>query len=144
RLNHDELDQYLKDRSAKGFTVIQAYVLRGLGKKHPDGNSSLLDRDPTRLNEEFFKNVDNVVNRANELGLAAGAYEAQWINTRTGQSEKTETFNHIGGNRTVVSPKYSGDIALGMRRQPPTEAHLRTAPTELVEFFAPPEQYQSD
>src|SRR6266496_2100948 len=60
------------------------------------------------------------------------------------RSVKTETFNHIGGNRTVVSPKYSGDIALGMRRQPPTEAHLRTAPTELVEFFAPPEQYQSD
>src|SRR6267378_5711809 len=58
RLNHDELDEYLKDRAAKGFTVIQAYVLRGLGKQHPDGNSSLLDatplldRDPTRPNEE--------------------------------------------------------------------------------------------
>src|SRR6266704_3242101 len=54
RLNHEELDEYLKDRAAKGFTVIQAYVLRGLGKQHPDGNSSLLDatplidRDPTR------------------------------------------------------------------------------------------------
>src|SRR3989449_10421538 len=42
RPNREELDEYLKDRAAKGFTVIQAYVLRGLGKKHPDGNSSLL------------------------------------------------------------------------------------------------------
>src|SRR5262245_35082342 len=78
RLNHEEVEEYLKDRAGKGFTVIQAYVLRGLGKKHPDGNSSLLgatpllDRDPARPNEEFFKNVDHVVNRANELGLVMG------------------------------------------------------------------------
>ena len=83
RLNREELDEYLKDRAAKGFTVIQAYVLRGLGKQHPDGNSSLLDatpfidRDPTRPNEEFFKNVDYVVNRANELGLVMGLVTAK-------------------------------------------------------------------
>jgi hypothetical protein len=83
RPNRAEVDEYLKDRAAKGFTVIQAYVLRGLGPKHPDGNSSLLgaapliDRDPTRLNEEFFKNVDYVVNRANELGLVMGLVTAK-------------------------------------------------------------------
>ena len=75
RLNRDEVEEYLKDRAGKGFTVIQAYVIRGLGKRHPDGNSSLLgetpfiDRDAPRPNEAFFKNVDYVVNRANELGL---------------------------------------------------------------------------
>jgi hypothetical protein len=83
RPNREEVDEYLKDRAAKGFTVIQAYVLRGLGEKHPDGNSSLLDatpfieRDPTRPNEEFFKNVDYVVNRANELGLVMGLVTAK-------------------------------------------------------------------
>src|SRR5262249_590221 len=71
-VNREEVDEYLKDRGAKGFTVIQAYVVRGLDKRHPDGNSSLLgvspfvDRDPTKPNEEFFKNVDHVINRANE------------------------------------------------------------------------------
>jgi Protein of unknown function (DUF4038) len=61
RPNREELDEYLKDRAAKGFTVIQAYVLRGLGKKHPDGNSSLLDatplldRDPTRPKRGVFQ-----------------------------------------------------------------------------------------
>src|SRR5437870_12412375 len=75
RPHREELDEYLKDRAAKGFTVIQAYVLRGLEKKHPDGNSSLLDatplldRDPARPNEEFFKNVGYVINRANEFRL---------------------------------------------------------------------------
>lgn len=83
RPNREELDEYLKDRAAKGFTVIQAYVLRGLEKKHPDGNSSLLDatplidRDPARPNEAFFKNVDYVVNRANELGLVMGLVTAK-------------------------------------------------------------------
>src|SRR5215831_8363733 len=83
RLNHEEVDEYLKDRVAKGFTVIQAYVIRGLGKRHPDGNSSLLgespfiDRDATRPNEAFFKNVDYVVNRANELGLVMGLVTAK-------------------------------------------------------------------
>src|SRR5262249_42713786 len=68
RLNREEVDEYLKDRAGKGFTVIQAYVLRGLGKRHPDGATSLLgeapllDRDPNRPNEAFFKNVDHVVN----------------------------------------------------------------------------------
>jgi hypothetical protein len=83
RATREELDEYLKDRESKGFTVIQAYVLRGLGKQHPDGNSSLLDvtpfidRDPTRPNEEFFRNVDYVINRANELGLVMGLVTAK-------------------------------------------------------------------
>src|SRR5262249_29462937 len=42
RLNRDEVEEYLKDRAGKGFTVIQAYVIRGLDKRHPDGISSLL------------------------------------------------------------------------------------------------------
>src|SRR5712691_1741213 len=75
RLDHEEVEEYLKDRADKGFTVLQAYVIRGLGERHPDGQISLigatpfLDRDPGKPNEAFFRNVDHVVNRANELGL---------------------------------------------------------------------------
>jgi hypothetical protein len=83
RLNRDEVEEYLKDRAGKGFTVMQAYVIRGLDRRHPDGNGSLLgevpfiDRDPTKPNEAFFKNVDYVVNRANELGLVMGLVTAK-------------------------------------------------------------------
>src|SRR3954470_2799788 len=78
RLDREEVDDYLKDRAGKGFTVIQAYVLRGLDARHPDGATSLIgagplvDRDPGQPNEAFFGNVDRVVNRANELGLVLG------------------------------------------------------------------------
>jgi hypothetical protein len=110
RLNREEVDDYLKDRAGKGFTVIQAYVLRGLGKKHPDGNSSLLDatplldRDPTRPNEEFFKNVDYVVNRANELGLVMGLVTAKsWhVNEhpeKVFDEKNAYTFGKFLGNR---------------------------------------------
>jgi hypothetical protein len=104
RPNREEVDEYLQDRAAKGFTVIQAYVLRGLGQKHPDGNSSLLgvvplmDRDPTRPNEEFFKNVDYVVNRANELGLVMGLVPAKsWHVTEHAEKVFDEKNAYIFG-----------------------------------------------
>ena len=110
RLDREELDEYLRVRAAKGFTVIQAYVLRGLGKKYPDGNSSLLDatplvdRDPTRPNEEFFRNVDYIVNRANELGLVMGLVTAKsWHITEHAEKVFDEknayTFGKFLGDR---------------------------------------------
>lgn len=83
RLNTEELEEYLNDRVSKGFTVIQAYVLRGLGTQDTEGNLSvlsvppLLDRDPARPNEEYFKHIDYVINRANELGLVMGLVVAK-------------------------------------------------------------------
>jgi hypothetical protein len=110
RPDHDEVDIYLKDRVAKGFTVIQAYVIRGLGKRHPDGNSSVLgeppfvDRDATRPNEAFFKNVDYVVNRANELGLVMGLVTAKsWHVNKTPEqvfnAQNAYTFGKFLGER---------------------------------------------
>jgi hypothetical protein len=56
-------------------------------------------------------NVDNLV-----LGLPAGAYRAEWINTKTGKVDKQETFQHEGGDRTLRSPAYTDDIALRILR----------------------------
>jgi hypothetical protein len=83
RLDHEEVEEYLQDRADKGFTVIQAYVIRGLGEHHPDGPVSLigaapfLERDPTKPNEAFFQNMDYIVNRANAMGLVMGLVVAK-------------------------------------------------------------------
>jgi len=83
RLDDAETEEYLQDRAGKGFTVIQAYVIRGLGLQHPDGPTNLLgevpflDRNPSRPNEAFFRKVDRVVRRANELGLVMGLVVAK-------------------------------------------------------------------
>ena len=72
RLNHEDVDLYLKNRVSKGFTVIQAYVLRGLKVPNLYGHLPLTNDDPAHPNEAFFENVDYVVNRANDLGLVMG------------------------------------------------------------------------
>ena len=51
------------------------------------------------------------------LELPAGAYKAEWVNTKTGRVDKIETSVHAGGQWTLVSPAYSEDIALRIFRQ---------------------------
>jgi hypothetical protein len=48
------------------------------------------------------------------LELPAGAYQAEWVNTKTGATEKEEKIPHSGGNKRLVSPTYKDDIALGL------------------------------
>src|SRR5579859_5271990 len=92
----EELDEYLKDRVAKGFTVVQAYVVRGLGEKKADGTHTMegtepfLNRDPTRPNEKFFQHVDKVVARVNELGLVMGLVTAKSWHVPDGQNNGEE------------------------------------------------------
>jgi len=49
------------------------------------------------------------------IELPAGNYNAEWLNTRTGQIEKAEMFEHSGGARKLSSPDYSEDMALRIR-----------------------------
>ena len=51
-----------------------------------------------------------------QVELPKGKYTAEWINTKTGKTDRNETFNHPGGNRTLKSPKYQDDIALRILR----------------------------
>jgi len=50
------------------------------------------------------------------LELPSGSYMAEWINTRSGNTEKVESFSHAGGERTFSSPPYTDDIALSIKR----------------------------
>jgi hypothetical protein len=50
--------------------------------------------------------------------LPKGTYRAEWVNTKTGKINKTETFQHDNGNRTLSSSKYVDDIALRIRLLP--------------------------
>ncbi len=46
------------------------------------------------------------------IRLPAGSYNVQWVNTKTGNVEKLESFEHDGGSRNLTAPGYSDDIAL--------------------------------
>jgi hypothetical protein len=60
------------------------------------------------------------INGGNEIQLQVqlpmGKYTAEWINTKTGKTDKNETFDHPGGNRILNSPEYQDDIALRILR----------------------------
>ncbi|WP_266367707.1 glycoside hydrolase family 140 protein [Tellurirhabdus rosea] len=75
RLTREEADLYLKNRAAKGFTVIQAVALAefdGLTQPNAYGQLPLKNNDPTQPVEAYFQHVDWVINRAGELGLVVG------------------------------------------------------------------------
>ncbi len=50
------------------------------------------------------------------VNLPPGSYRAQWVNTKTGNIEAAEPFEHEGGPRTLAVPKYRDDIALRVTR----------------------------
>ena len=74
-LDRDEAAYYLEDRAAKGFTVIQAVAISefdGLRVPNRYGHLPLYDLDPTRPVEEYFRHMDDVIEKAASLGLVVG------------------------------------------------------------------------
>jgi hypothetical protein len=75
RCTLEEIERYLADRAAKGFTVIQTVVLAeldGLHTPNRNGDLPLFGDDPTRPNAAYFAHVDAVVALAGSLGLHLG------------------------------------------------------------------------
>jgi len=75
RLDRDEATHYLRTRAQQRFTVIQAVVLAELdGLRVPNsyGAVPFHDLDPARPNEDYFRHVDWILERAASLGLTIG------------------------------------------------------------------------
>jgi len=153
RLNREEAERYLKNRAAKGFTVIQAVALAefdGLTEPNAYGEVPLKNRDPLQPNEEYFRHVDWVVQKANALGLYVGllptwgdkwnkkwgagpeiftpenaAGYGQWLGRRY---KDAEVIWILGGDRPVESERQKEIIRAMARglRQGDGGAHLIT------------------
>ena len=75
RLNLKEIQQYLDNRSSKGFSVIQAVALAefdGLRKPNQYGELPLKNLDPKTPNEKYFKVVDSTIHMARQRNLFIG------------------------------------------------------------------------
>lgn len=89
RLNREEATNYLTNRSQKGFTVIQAVVLApadGLTVPNAYGDLPLTGGDPTKPNEAYFRHVDFIVSKAEELGMFIGmlpSWGSHWASGRS-------------------------------------------------------------
>src|SRR5690242_6118388 len=72
RCTRADAELYLENRRRKGFNVIQAVALAemdGLHTPNAEGNLPLIDDDPTRPNEAYFRLVDAVIEMAANKGL---------------------------------------------------------------------------
>jgi hypothetical protein len=144
RLNREDADLYLRDRSAKRFSVIQAVALAefsGLTEPNPYGALPLQNNDPTRPNEAYWQHVDWTVDRANELDLYVGMLPS-WgdkVNKKWGEGPEIFTPENaavygewlgrryrdrgiiwiVGGDRPVEAPRHAEawrNLAGGLRK----------------------------
>lgn len=75
RLTREEAERYMENRRRKGFTVIQAVALAefdGLGTPNAYGDKPLVDDDPTKPNEAYFKHIDYITGVAASKGMYIG------------------------------------------------------------------------
>jgi hypothetical protein len=105
RLTREQADLYLTNRAAKGFTVIQASALAGEGTvddPNAYGDKPLIDRDPAKPNEAYFRHVDYIVNKAASLGLFVGmlpTWGKHWVRFRTQPPYVFNPENALGYGR---------------------------------------------
>lgn len=114
RLNREEADLYLKDRSDKGFTVVQAVVLSqigGLDDPNAYGHLPLKNNDPQKPNEDYFRHVDYIVDKAASLGLVIGmlpTWGSYWSSLNPDQViftiENAQVYGQFLGNRYREKP----------------------------------------
>jgi hypothetical protein len=113
RLTLAEAERYLRDRAAKGFTVIQAVALAeldGLHTPNANGDLPLLDDDPARPNEAYFRHVDAVVNMAASLGLHVGmlpTWGDKW-NRKWGVGPEIFTPENARAFGAFIGQRYAG------------------------------------
>lgn len=137
RLSRADAETYLKDRAAKGFTVIQSVALAefdGLVKPNVKGHLPLLNNDPTKPdvkegeNNDYWDDVDAMVRKANELGLVVGflpTWGDKW-NKKWGKGPEIFTPQNAEVYGKWLGQRYKeADLIwiLGGDRPPETELH---------------------
>lgn len=105
---------YLKDRQAKGFTVVQAFIAYDWNNTHCTvpvknlhGDGPWLNDDPSTPNEAYFENVDHLVAQAasDDIVLALLPVDpACIVKAHVVNSENAFVYGKWLGNRFRSSP----------------------------------------
>lgn len=132
RLDREETELYLEDRRSKGFNVIQAVVLAeldGLNVPNRYGHTPLIGNDPARPNEDYFRHVDYVVDRAEAKGMFIGMlptwgdkFNLRWgVGPEVFTPENARAYGEFLGRRYRDRPVI---WILGGDRSPESDTHL--------------------
>ena len=96
-MTREDIDVYLKDRAGKKFNVIQAVAgnMGGLERPNPYGATTFVKGTKAEPNDEYVKNVDYAVNKANSLGLYVAIvpiWGKEYVNEKESVLDKTSAF----------------------------------------------------
>ena len=88
RLTREDTDFYLKDRAAKGFTVVLAQIVpkQDLNWTNAYGETAFVGGNVSQPNEKYFNHIDWVVERAHSYGLRVALAPAQGISQEIGRA----------------------------------------------------------
>ncbi|CAN5673275.1 glycoside hydrolase family 140 protein [soil metagenome] len=134
RLNREEAKEYLQNRADKGFTVIQAVVLAELDGLHTPnayGDKPLIDNDPAKPNEAYFRHVDFILNEANKRGLIIAllpTWADKWFKDKWGTGPEIFSPENAKVYGAWIAKRYAKATniiwVLGGDRMPQNETHL--------------------
>jgi len=131
-LGEKDAERYLTNRKGKGFNVIQAVILaenEGLTRPNANGDLPFKDLESLDPNEAYFKHVDWIIKKAQNLGLYMAVLPAwgQYWNKRWGSQpvifdtpEKAKRFYKFIAARYKDQPNIIW--VLGGDRSPDTDA----------------------
>jgi hypothetical protein len=100
----EEANTYLTNRAKYGFTVIQMEINTRFGESRI-GMTPFDGTDISRPNEEFFKRVDYVIRRANELGMYVSLVplDTRWARNGIFTAANAYEFGRFLGRRYAAS-----------------------------------------
>jgi len=106
KLNREDAEKYLADRSAKGYNVIQIMMLHTLGAKNIYGDSALVKQNVAKpvvtegstyadsTQYDFWDHMDFVIDKAAEKGLYVGLVPIWGSNVKSGRVSRTDASTY--------------------------------------------------
>jgi hypothetical protein len=92
---------------------LRASVLSETGKAYAIYLHVPLPNKPEDPSKHQQSNIEATI----ALQLPAGTYQTEWLNTKTGEIIRRESFQHSSGEKTLASPPFDDDIALRLVSQ---------------------------
>ena len=134
RLTKEEAIIYLQNRADKGYNIIQAVALAeldGLDTPNAEGEKPLMDNDPAKPNEAYFKHVDFIITEAGKRGIYVAllpSWGDKWKKDSWGKGPEIFTPDNARIFGEWIAKRYAKTTniiwVVGGDRKPDTASHF--------------------